>query len=46
MNVHPTKIEVRFRDAREVHQAVRRAVDAALAVSRAGEAGDAGPRGA
>jgi DNA mismatch repair protein MutL len=34
-NVHPTKIEVRFRDARELHQAVRRAVENALAASRA-----------
>ena len=44
VNAHPTKLEVRFRDARQVHDFVMRAVERALAATR--PAADAAPAAA
>jgi len=43
VNAHPSKLEVRLRDSRTVHDFVRRTVDATLAGTTAGETSGAAP---
>lgn len=43
VNVHPTKVEVRFRESQAIHQFIFHAVNKALAASKAGESGPASP---